>query len=326
MQERAHRVVGVDAADALDGGLGDRLPIRDDRERLERRRREADRVRADVARDQGARLGGGRELDAVAVEHEPDAPLAAATPRGRRGGRPRSPGPCRRARRSRVATAAARRRTGAPRGRPRSARSAGVPRATPRPPSGRARRAVRRPRRRRPASAPRSRERLQGLVDGRLVGVRVESGRRPLLGRRGARDDRPPRHLLRHDDLASLHELEHREERDRDDDAVADAGEQVLQHERRRVAQGRADDLGTLGERHRPRAGPRAGARAAARGPPADPARGRGAPGPAAARRAAAPRPRPSHGPHRAPAGTARPGRGPSRPAGGRRRDAPDTG
>ena len=34
------------------------------------------------------------------------------------------------------------------------------------------------------------------------------------------------------DDLAPLHQLEHREERDRDDDPVADAAQQVLEHDR----------------------------------------------------------------------------------------------
>ena len=44
-----------------------------------------------------------------------------------------------------------------------------------------------------------------------------------------------------------------RQERDRDDDPVADAGEQVLEDDRRRVAQGRPDDRGALGERDRAR-------------------------------------------------------------------------
>ena len=47
---------------------GHRLAVGDDRERLERRRRQPDRVRADVARDQRAGLGRGRELDPVAVD------------------------------------------------------------------------------------------------------------------------------------------------------------------------------------------------------------------------------------------------------------------
>ena len=121
----ADRVVGVDAADPLDAPLGHGLAVGDDRQRLERRRRQPDRVGADVARDQRAGLGRGRELDAVAGDD-------AAGSRGRASDTSRSPSrastvarstPGERAR-SRAATAAARRRTAAPRARPRSARSA----------------------------------------------------------------------------------------------------------------------------------------------------------------------------------------------------------
>ena len=128
MEQRPDRVVRIDAADPLDGGLRHRLAVGDDRQGLERRRREADGVRADVAGDEGAAFRCGRELDPVAVDQQADAPRRAARPRGRRAGRRRSPGPCRQARRSRAATAASRRRTGGLRGRPRSARSARVPR------------------------------------------------------------------------------------------------------------------------------------------------------------------------------------------------------
>ena len=126
MQQRADRVVGVDAADPLDGGLRDRLAIGDDRERLERRpatggrvgaRRSARRARRPRARSR-ARRGRRRAASRMPRAAQRDLEVAEAGVDGRAVRR-------RRARRSRAATAAARRRTGAPRGRPRSARSAG---------------------------------------------------------------------------------------------------------------------------------------------------------------------------------------------------------
>ena len=51
----------------------------------------------------------------------------------------------------------------------------------------------------------------------------VDTGGGALLGRGRAGDDRAPRLGLLDDDLAPLHELEHGQERDGDDDPVADA-------------------------------------------------------------------------------------------------------
>ena len=78
MEQRPERVVRVDAADPLDRRLRDRLAVGDDRERLERGRRQADRVGADVAGDQRAGLGRRDELDPVAVDDEADAALGEA--------------------------------------------------------------------------------------------------------------------------------------------------------------------------------------------------------------------------------------------------------
>ena len=72
VEQRADRVVRVDAADPLHRRLGHGLAVGDDRERLERGRREADGVDADVAGDQRAGVGRRDELDAVARQHEPD--------------------------------------------------------------------------------------------------------------------------------------------------------------------------------------------------------------------------------------------------------------
>ena len=63
---------------ALDGRAGDRLAIGHDRERLEAGRREPHRVRADIARDQRADLGGGCELDPVPDREQPNAALPQA--------------------------------------------------------------------------------------------------------------------------------------------------------------------------------------------------------------------------------------------------------
>ena len=73
MQQRPDRVVGVDAADPLDRRLRHRLAVGHDRQRLERRGRQADRLGPDVSRDQGAAIGRGRELDPVAIDQQPDA-------------------------------------------------------------------------------------------------------------------------------------------------------------------------------------------------------------------------------------------------------------
>jgi len=72
VQERPHRVVRVHAADPLDGGPGHRLAIGDDGKGLERRRREAHGVDADVPGHEGAGVWSRRELSAVAGEHQAD--------------------------------------------------------------------------------------------------------------------------------------------------------------------------------------------------------------------------------------------------------------
>ena len=52
------------------------LAVGHDRERLERGRRETDRVGADIARDERAALGRRRELDPVAIDEQADAAVA----------------------------------------------------------------------------------------------------------------------------------------------------------------------------------------------------------------------------------------------------------
>ena len=76
MEQRPDRVVGVDAADPLDRRLRHWLAIGHDREGLERRRRQPDRVRADVAPDQGPGLGRRDQLDPLLGRDEPDAAAA----------------------------------------------------------------------------------------------------------------------------------------------------------------------------------------------------------------------------------------------------------
>ena len=143
VEQRPDRVVRVDATDPLDRGLRHRLAVGDDRERLERRRREADGVRADVAGDERAGVRRRDQLDAVARQDEPDPAARAARPRGRRGARRPSRGRRRRGPRSRGGSAAARRRTAAPRAGPRSARRRrAAPRRRPPAPSGRRCRAL----------------------------------------------------------------------------------------------------------------------------------------------------------------------------------------
>ena len=97
MQQAAHHVVGVDAADALDDAARDRLAIGDDRQRLERRGRQADALGADVSRDQRPGLGRGRELDLLARRRPAGRRDRAAPPPGRPAARRRRPGRCRRA-------------------------------------------------------------------------------------------------------------------------------------------------------------------------------------------------------------------------------------
>ena len=72
-----------------------------------------------------------------------------------------------------------------------------------------------------------------------------------LLGRRAPGHDRAPRLGLLDDDLAALHELEHREERDRDDDPVMDALEQVLEHDDVRPRSAWRISCGAVGEQDR---------------------------------------------------------------------------
>jgi hypothetical protein len=71
MQQRADRSRS-DAADPSTA-TSSRLAVGDDRERLERRRGEADGVGPDVPGDERAALGRGRELDPVTVDEEADA-------------------------------------------------------------------------------------------------------------------------------------------------------------------------------------------------------------------------------------------------------------
>ena len=66
VEQAAHHVVRVDAADALDDAPRDRLAVGDDGQRLERGRRELEPLGAGVAGDDRARLRRRRELDAVA--------------------------------------------------------------------------------------------------------------------------------------------------------------------------------------------------------------------------------------------------------------------
>ena len=227
MQQAAHGVVRIDAADALHGRARDRLAVGHDRERLEAGRREADRVGADVAGDERTGLRRGRQLDPIPHREQPDAHGSAGRPRGPRAARPPSRHRRRRSPRSRVATAASRRRTGAPRAPPRSARP-GAGRSF----DVRARSAARRGSTRSRAIDPRSCERLQRSR--RAARPRRPRPRRPRRAPRRscAGGDRPERLGLLDDDLAPLHQLEHREEGHGDHDTIMDAREQVLEHDR----------------------------------------------------------------------------------------------
>ena len=226
----AHHVVGVDAADALDGAARHRLAIGHDGERLHRRRGQPDRVRADVAGDEARRSRAPSPARPGRREDQAGCRGRGAPPRGRRGGRRPSRGPSRRAPRSRAATAAARRRTGAPRGRPRSGRRPVAPRASVPASDGLA------PDRDVVGHANDSRSRRSGTSAATVAASSVARG-----------DDRTPRLVLLDDDLAPLHELQHGQERDRDDDPVAHAAQQVLEHDRRARAERRADDRRPLG-------------------------------------------------------------------------------
>src|SRR3970040_742856 len=59
MQQAAHDVIGVHAADALDDAARDRLAVGHDGQRLACRRRQLHALRATVASDERARPGGG---------------------------------------------------------------------------------------------------------------------------------------------------------------------------------------------------------------------------------------------------------------------------
>ena len=240
MQQRPDRVVGIDAADALDRGLRDRLAIGDDGQRLERRRGQPDGVRADIAGDEGAALGGGGELDPVAVDEQADAALAernleVAQP-GVDGRPVRAGEGCDLAPRQRLLGDEQERLEG---GLGQLDRGGAAPRLAASAALGAA-----------GVSTRLGGVRLDGVASReRLQRSRRAARRRPSTpaaarscGRRRAGDDRAPRRRLLDDDLASLHELEHGQERDRDDDPVADPVEQVLEHDRRGVAQGRPDD------------------------------------------------------------------------------------
>ena len=202
-----------------------------------RRRRQADRVRADVARDERAGLRRGRQLDPVAIDEQPDAAVAERRPRGRRG-----------AASTVVAVDAGERGDLAPGERPLGDEQQRL--------EGRLGQLDRR--RSSVAAAGAS----HGSAVGRAVDVRpTASGVARVVGhandsrrlverasssiapapdrpRRAPRrswpgDDRAPRLGLLDDDLAPLHQLEHRQERDGDDDPVADARQQVLEDDRR---------------------------------------------------------------------------------------------
>ncbi len=246
MEQRPDRVVGVDAANSLDARLRDRLAIGDDRERLESRGRELDRLDPNVPGDERAGIGGSRELDAVAGEDEAD--------------------PARREARLEIAEAcidglavdAREGRDLAPRQGPLGDEQESLELGL-----RQLRTAVRlggRPilRGSRPVEEivslvdPPSAEHRQRLVDRIVVG---DAGRPALVWRREARHDRAPRLGLLDDDLAPLHQLEHRQERDRDDDPVAGAAHKLLEHDERCIEEGGADDRRTLGEGDRARHG-----------------------------------------------------------------------
>ena len=212
VEQGADRVVRVDAADPLDRRLRHRLAVGDDRERLERRRRRRT-ASAPTYRATARRPPARSPARPGPPDHE------SRMPRPRRE-TSRSPSRSSTVARSTPAIDAISRRDS---GRsatnssasswPRSARRA--PRRRRLGPSASSAARVDRGRRRR------SRERLQRFVDRR-------PRRQPDTGARAPRpsspgDDRAPRLVLLDDDLAPLHQLEHRQERDRDHDPIADA-------------------------------------------------------------------------------------------------------
>ena len=73
MEQRPDRVVRIDPPDPLDRRLRHGLAVGHDRQRLERRGRQAHRLGPDVSGDQGTAIGRGRELDPVAIDQQPDA-------------------------------------------------------------------------------------------------------------------------------------------------------------------------------------------------------------------------------------------------------------
>ena len=221
MEQRPDRVVGVDAADALDGGLRDRLAVGDDRERLEGRRRErGSRPRRRSARRarrprEPSRARPGRRRRRAGCRGRASDDLEIAEPRvdglavdaGERCDLAAGQRPLRdeQERLERGLGQLDRRRSAVGRGgRSRLERVGAV-----------------HPRRSAVRALRRSRERLQRFVER----ASRSASRRPRPAHRGRRagHDRPPRLRLLDDDLAPLHQLQHREERDRDDDPVADA-------------------------------------------------------------------------------------------------------
>ena len=319
MDQRPDRVVRVDAPDPLDRRLRDGLAVGDDRQRLERRRRQADGIGADVAGDERAALGRRGQLDPVAVDEQADPAVA------ERDLQVAEPGV---------------------HGRPVHAGQGGDLAPSERPLGDEQERlqgglgqldrgrlgGARRPR----APAPASRRSRLGRDGQPFVGHANDSsdsssgpstgsgrsaGGRALLGGRRAGHDRAPRLALLDHDLAALHQLEHGQEGDRDDDPIADAAQQVLEHDDGRLAERGADDRRPLGDRDQPghdlgrRLGRRRDRGQARRAPR------RGSAGSRAGRRPGAPRPGRPPGRCRARAGTARSVGSPRRPAATRHRD-----
>ena len=327
VKQRPDRVVRVDAADALDRRLRHGLAVGDDRQRLERCRRQPDRVGADVARDERAAFGRGRELDPVAVDQQPDAAvpqrhLEVAEPGV--DGRPVRAGERR--------DLAARQRLlgdeqeGLEGGLGQLDRGRAAGRTVGAAPSVLGRRVALDVDGRRSAR-PRSLMRTTPAISS--IGASAAMASTPAAARSSgvvvAGDDRTPRLGLLDDDLASLHELEHRQERDRDDDPVADA-RRAGPGGRPRGASRRAARMISARSVMRDRPAHRLGRRLGRR-------RDRGQPGERpdepcrVERRRVRPagrRPARRHAPRTARAGTGRSARGARRPGAGRRRGRRD--
>ena len=102
---------------------------------------------------------------------------------------------------------------------------------------------------------------LRGLAIGSLTCPQLRRPSEACVGRLGraaagsdaSHGDGSPRLRLLDDQLAALDQLQHGEERDRDDDPVPDTLEQVLEHHRGCDAQRIADDPRPVGERHHAR-------------------------------------------------------------------------